>query len=169
MDARRRSGLGGGILLIVLGVLFLVIQMVPSLHDLVYSTDSWPLIVVGVGVLFFLIGLVTGAYGMSVPAAVIGGIGGLLYYQNATGDWASWAYVWTLIPGFSGIGTLLDGLMSRRPSEVRSGLWLIVISLIMFVIFASFLGGPVILGTYWPVALIVLGVLILVERLFRRH
>jgi hypothetical protein len=169
MDARRRSGLGGGILLIALGVLFLVIQLVPSLRDMIYTADSWPLIIIGVGLLFFVIGIVTGAYGMSVPAAVIGGIGGLLYYQNATGDWASWAYAWALIPGFSGVGTLVDGLLSRRRAEIRSGLWLVVISIIMFVVFASFLGGPAILGTYWPVALIVLGVLILVERLFHHH
>jgi hypothetical protein len=45
---------------------------------------------------------------MAVAACIIGGIGGILYWQSYTGDWASWAYVWTLIPGFSGIGIIFD-------------------------------------------------------------
>ena len=42
--------------------------------------------------------LLTGQPGMLVPACIVGGIGGMLYWQNLTGDWASWSYSWSLIP-----------------------------------------------------------------------
>lgn len=80
---------------------------------------------------------------MAVPACIVGGIGGLLLWQNATGEWQSWAYAWTLIPGFVGVGTLLSGLLGgtlRR--DFGAGAWRVLISLISFGIFASFLGGP---------------------------
>ena len=48
---------------------------------------------------------------------------------------------------------------------MRGGLWLIVISLILFAVFsaimAPFVGGPTFLGRYWPVLLILLGLLLL--------
>lgn len=50
---------------------------------------------------------------------------------------------------------------------LRSGTWEIVSSLILFLIFASFLGGPNLLGVYWPVLLIALGVLVLLRGLAR--
>ena len=109
---------------------------------------------------------------MAVPACIVGGIGGLFYYQNATGDWESWSYVWALIPGFVGVGIILAGLLEgklRKP--LREGGQLVVISLIMFVIAGSIFGALGIgrLGDYWPVLLIVVGVLILLGRLFPRR
>ncbi len=61
-----------------------------------------------------LLGLLFWVPGMIVPAAIVAGVGGLLYWQNATGNWASWAYSWALIPGFSRVGTLLSSLLERR-------------------------------------------------------
>jgi hypothetical protein len=45
------------------------------------------------------------------------------------------------------------------------GMTLIVISAVMFVIFGSFLGGPISMGVYWPVLLILLGLWMLVSML----
>ena len=45
--------------------------------------------------------------------------------------------------------------------------WLILISLVLFAIFGSFFGALGLVGDYWPVLLIVLGLLMLVRRLFR--
>jgi hypothetical protein len=96
------------------------------------------------------------------------GIGGLLYWQNATGNWDSWAYAWTLIPGFVGVGVFLAELLEGKlTSAIQGGGWLILISLTMFVIFASFLGGPEWIGPYWPALLILVGVAMLVRTFFR--
>jgi len=162
MDRARRSTLGFGIVLIVLGLFFLARQIFPEFLGWI-GPFTWPLSVVGVGVFLLFLGAVTGNPGMAVPACIVGGIGLLLYWQNSTGDWASWAYAWTLIPGFAGIGVILEGVFSGRMDKVKGGGWSIVVSLIMFAIFASFLGGPQLLGQYWPALLILLGVIALVQ------
>jgi hypothetical protein len=115
-DRDRNSALRLGVVLIILGGLFLLVRAAPDLFGWV-GDSSWPLIIVGVGIVLLLIGAVTGAAGMAVPAAIVGGIGGLLYWQNATGNWQSWAYAWTLIPGFVGAGTLVAGLWRQGPDR----------------------------------------------------
>ena len=169
MNKRRRTGLVGGLILILLGIWFLAMQLVPELQTLIDIELSWPLFVIGAGVVLLILGLLTGEPGMAVPACIVGGIGVLLYYQNETGDWASWAYAWTLIPGFAGVGAILAGLLGDKPKQsVRDGVNLILISAVMFVIFSSFLGGQNLLGPYWPVLLILLGLWFLIQPLFRR-
>jgi hypothetical protein len=145
------------------------VQLVPGLEGLFNIEYSWPLFVIAIGVVLFIVGLLSGTPGMAVPACIVGGIGTLLYYQNATGNWASWAYAWTLIPGFAGIGAILAGLLGDNPSKsYRDGLNLIVISAIMFLIFGSFLGGLNLLGQWWPLLLILLGAWLLIRPLFRK-
>jgi len=124
---------------------------------------------IGAGLLVFLIGLITGAPGMSVPASIIAGIGGILYYQNANNDFDSWAYMWTLIPGFVGVGTILAGLLGENTRRnIGHGLNLIVISALMFLVFATFFGGLSFLDGYGAaIILILLGVYILIRGLLR--
>jgi len=161
----RRSSLAVGLVLVLLGACFLAVQWVPGL----WAWFSWPLVVVGVGVLLLVIGLLTGAAGLAVPACIVGGIGGLLYWQNASGNWESWAYAWTLIPAFVGVGIVLSGLLGGEGRQsVGGGGWLILISLVLFTVFGSFFGALGLVGAYWPVLLIALGLLILVWSLFRR-
>jgi hypothetical protein len=164
MDSQRRSSLAGGLVLILLGALFLAVQWVPGLQ----LWFSWPLIIIGIGVLLLIVGLLTGVPAMAMPACIVGGIGGLLYWQNATGNWESWAYAWTLIPGFVGVGMVLSGLLGGDTRQtVRGGGWLILISLVLFAVFASFFGALGLVGRYWPVLLIGLGLLVLAQSLFR--
>ena len=164
MDRRRRSSLVGGLVLILLGAWFLVVQWVPGLQ----IWFSWPLIIVGVGGLLLIIGLLTGVPGLAVPACIVGGIGGLLYWQNTTGNWESWAYAWTLTPGFVGVGIVLSWLLGGETRQsLRGGGWLILISLVLFTVFGSFFGALGLMGDYWPVLLILLGLLVLARPLFR--
>jgi len=164
MDSQRRSSLAGGLVLVLLGALFLAVQWVPGLQ----LWFSWPLIIIGIGVLLLIVGLLTGVPAMAMPACIVGGIGGLLYWQNATGNWESWAYAWTLIPGFVGVGMVLSGLLGGDTRQtVRGGAWLILISLVLFAVFASFFGALGLVGRYWPVLLIGLGLLVLAQSLFR--
>jgi len=164
MDSQRRSSVAGGLVLILLGALFLAVQWVPRLQ----LWFSWPLIIIGIGVLLLIVGLLTGVLAMAMPACIVGGIGGLLYWQNATGNWESWAYAWTLIPGFVGVGMVLSGLLGGDTRQMISGGgWLILISLVLFAVFASFFGALGLVGSYWPVLLIGLGLLVLAQSLFR--
>ena len=89
MNRKRRSGLAGGILLILLGVWFLAVQLVPGLGLWIATTMSWPFWIIGVGLLLVVIGLLTATPSMAIPACIVGGIGGILYWQNLTGNWES--------------------------------------------------------------------------------
>lgn len=169
MEANRRAGLIWGILLILAGLVFLGAQVFPDLFSWM-GEITWPWFVIGAGVLLLLIGIVSNQPGMIVPACITSGVGAILYWQNMTGNWESWAWIWALIPGFAGIGTMLMGLWQGKLSVVLGGLWSIGLSLVMTAIFASFLGGPRFLGQYWrywPVLLILLGLLSLVRHFSR--
>ncbi|MDE3088336.1 MAG: hypothetical protein KGJ80_02970 [Chloroflexota bacterium] len=169
MNQMDRSRIVVALVLILVGVWFLLAQFVPALAMFTINDRTWPLIIVGVGATIGLAGLATWTPGLLVPACIVGGIGGLLYYQNLTGDWKSWAYAWTLIPGFVGVGVFFSSLLSGRLREaISGGAWLVFISAVMFLIFGAFLGGPNLLGVYWPVLVILLGVILLAQSFFRR-
>jgi len=161
MEKRTRTNLILGILLILAGVYFVLVNVVPGFADIIGITFSWPVIVMLVGAGLLVIGLLTGAPDMAVPAFIVAGIGGILYYQNTTGNWGSWAYMWTLIPGFTGLGMLAAWLFGdRKKHTLRSSLDSIVTSFVLFVVFGAFFGAFRNLGPYWPVLLIVAGVLV---------
>lgn len=163
MNTKRRTSLIGGMVLILFGALFLILQLIPGL----YIWFSWPWIIIGVGVFLLVIGSATGEPDMAIPACIVGGIGALLYYQDLTGDWDSWAYAWTLMPGFVGLGIFLSGLLGGKRESLREGGWLILISLGLFTAFGSFFGAVGLVGDYWPVFLILLGLLLLIRPLLR--
>jgi hypothetical protein len=168
MDKRMRSSIAVGLFLVLLGIAWLVVQFVPGLSDLINIAFGWPMIIVGVGGMLLVFGLAFGAPAMAVPAFIVAGIGGILYWQNETGNWQSWSYIWTLIPGFVGLGQVVAGVLGENPRRsIREGLRAIFASIVLFLIFGSFFGALGFLGRYWPVLLILLGVLILVQGFLR--
>lgn len=173
-DARRsaypflRGSYAVGLVLILLGIFFLAAQWVPSLRPFMSIDRSWPLIIIGVAVMLAILGLTTGEAALAIPVFIVGGIGGLLYWQNLTYNWASWAWAWAFIPGFVGAGMIvaafLRGIQGRRAyNMLAGGIWNIFSSLVLFAIFGSFLGGPPWLTRYWPVGVILLGLWVLVR------
>ncbi len=169
MSRKTRSNLAVGIMLILIGGLFLAMQLMPNLGNWFWSTFDWPFVIIGVGIFLLIFGLIAGSPGMSIPASIVTGIGGILAYQNATGNWESWAYAWALIPGFVGIGVMLSSLLGEGGREgFRSGLTLVFISSILFLIFSSIMGANP-LGAWWPILLIILGLWLLIQPLFRRQ
>ena len=166
MNTKKRTSLVGGALLILIGGVLLAVQILPNF----YIPFSWPWIVIAVGLFLFTIGAVTGEPGMAIPACIVSGIGGILSYQNATGKWESWNYLWALIPGFVGVGILLAKLLGgEKGSSFGDAFQLILISLILFAIFGSFFGALGIAGDYWPILLILLGLGLLVRPFLRRN
>lgn len=155
-----------GSLLILLGAWLLAVQLVPGLRAWIDVEVTWPLFIVGAGVVLLVIAVLTGIAGLAVPACIVGGIGVVMYWQDATGNWESWSYAWALIPGFVGLGVIVSGLLGGKIRQsVSGGGWLILISLVLFVALGSFFGELNWLGPYWPLFLVGLGLLIMVRGL----
>lgn len=170
MNRSQRSSLAVGVILVLVGVYFILANMVPQFNQWLNISYSWPVIILAVAAALLVLGLIVGAPDMAVPAVIVGGIGGILYYQNLTGNWGSWAYMWALIPGFSGIGMLLaHALGARDRYSLGSALDTIGTSLVMFIIFGAFFGAFKSLGDYWPLLLIAAGILIGLRTLTRSH
>jgi len=165
---KNRNQLALGFVLILLGAWFVLQRQVPALDAWSQQYLTWPLNLVAIGAGIFLVGLLIGAPGMTVPAAVVAGIGGILYYQSRTEDYTSWSFMWALIPGFVGFGQALAGLLARNWHEARNGLNLIFTSAVLFVVFAALFGRLSMLGGYLPAfGLILLGCWFLLRGLWR--
>ena len=157
MAKHNRSQLALGLILVLLGVWFFAIRQIPALKAWTEIQFQWPFYVIGAGALILFIGLLTGAPAMAIPACIVAGIGAILYYQQQSTDWESWSFLWTLIPGFVGLGTILTALLgedSRR--NLGHGINLMVISAVLFLLFAAVFQRLNILGSYGPAALLIL-------------
>ena len=145
--------------MILVGVLFLGLQMFPGFFRVFDIGHQWPLIIVIVGV-FFLISAFISTPQLAIPGSIVTGVGSILYYQNLTGNWDTWAYIWTLIPGFVGIGLILSARLGGAGHTAAAGGRLLGISAILFLVFALFFSN---VGQFWPILLIALGIWLLVR------
>lgn len=161
---RHKSGIVGGIILILLGLLFLASEIFPG----IFSFWEWPFIIILVGLVFLLWSVLGGVGGLAIPGCILSGIGGILYYQNAYNAWDTWSFVWALIPGFVGVGILLSGVIDREfKDRFFGGLTLLMISAIMFFAFGYFFGLTQAIAKYWPVLLVLLGLISLIRGVLR--
>lgn len=164
----KQSSVVGGIILILVGLFFLALQFLPeTVTQFLDIGRQWPLIIVAVGGIFLLTAFLFQPP-MAIPGSILTGIGLMLYYQNLTGHWESWAYSWTLIPGFVGVGIWLMHMRQGQFGEgMRHGGRLLLISLGMFAFFGVMFSG--FSNLLWPVGLIVLGMVLLGRNLLRGH
>jgi hypothetical protein len=171
MNKQGRSQLALGVLLILLGAWFLLDRTVPAFRDFFAPYTEWPVNLLLIGAALFILGLVLGSPGLSVPAAIVAGIGGIFYYQEASGDYNSWSYMWALIPGFVGVGSILAGLLGDNTAHnIKRGFNLMVVSAVLFLAASAIFGGWTILGNYGPaILLILLGVYVLGSGLYRTY
>ncbi len=167
MDKGKRTSIVGGAVLILVGAVLFAAQVLPDFMPDFWEIFSWPWIVIGIGLVLFILGAAVGEPGMAVPATIMCGLGGILAYQWYTGDWQSWSYIWTLIPGFVGIGIVLMSLLGGDAS-LKDGSTLMFISFIMLAVFGSFFGAVGMAGKYWPVLLILLGVVLMIRTFFTK-
>lgn len=165
MEQKKQSFVWG-LLLVLVGAVLLADQFLPN-----WSIDfEWPWIIIGVGLVFLFFAVLTRTGGLAIPGTIVGGIGSILFYQNMTGNWDTWEFAWTLIPGFVGVGIALAALIS--PQEHRDG-WqasivLLVISAVMFMIFggSSFFGWDT--QFVWPAVIILFGLYLLIRGFFKK-
>ncbi|HEY9122586.1 MAG TPA: hypothetical protein VIM80_06285 [Brevefilum sp.] len=158
----RRASVVSGFFLILLGILFLIREIAPQY----FQFWDWPFIIIGLGLLFIIWAIASGTGGLAVPGSILAGLGGIFYYQNMTGDWESWTYIWALIPGFVGLGIIISSLIDRNfKQSISAGLILILISAIMLFSFGAAFGLDPEFTKYWPALLIALGLISLVRAL----
>ena len=163
----NRSQLILGVLLIGLGVWFFAQNAVPSFAAFTETFARWPFSLIWLGAGLLLFGMLTGNPGLAVPAAIVAGIGGI-FYSNETYH-TDWSFMWTLIPGFVGVGSVLQGLLGENTRRnIARGLNTMVTSAVLFLIFAALFGGLEVLGNSTAaIALIALGVWLLARNLWR--
>ena len=173
MEKKNRTQLVLGLLLILVAGWLIATRIKPDLANILHLTFEWPMWIMFAGAVILVIGLLVGAPDMAIPACIVAGIGGILYYQNATNNWESWAYMWTLIPGFVGVGKILSGIIGGDfMACLREGLKLLLTCAIMFTIFATIFNAWTIFGSYSayvPIALLfVLGIWLIVRGIMRQ-
>ncbi|MBC7875614.1 MAG: hypothetical protein H7Y59_00470 [Anaerolineales bacterium] len=168
MNRQGRTQLALGVILILLGAWFLLDKTMPAFHAIFEKYTEWPMNMFLIGAGIFIVGLVLGQPGLSVPAAVVAGIGGIFYYFENIGSYNDW-YMWFLVLGFVGVGSIVAGLLGDNTAHnIKRGLNAMVFSAVLFLVFSSFFGGWALLGNYIPaVLLILLGLWVLGSGIYR--
>jgi hypothetical protein len=171
MDKKRNSGLlVAGAVLIAIGLLSLLGQLFRGFQ---FWSFIWPLIIVAFGGLFFVWMFAGGksAAGLAIPGTIIAGIGLMMFFQNLLNHWESWAYGWTVILFLVGLGIFITGLYSEDASRRQSGLRVMRIGAILFIIFGAFFELIIfgfqrngIVAYIFPVLLVLLGVYLVLSR-----
>jgi hypothetical protein len=124
---------------------------------------SWAWIILGLGLQFLIVSLLSVVPGLSIPGTILSTIGAILFLQHRTGDWASWSYVWPLVLTGVGLSFMVSALMGQRAKALLwVGVYFVTISLLFFFIFAAFFARDSALLGYWPGMLIILGIIILI-------
>jgi len=164
-----------GAILVVVGLLLLAGQ----LADIGVEDIGWPFFVIAAGVVIGVLGLfVNREQGMVIGGTVVTVVGLVLFYQNQTGHWESWAYAWALVgPAASGLGLALWGIRSADASDLRNGTWGLLGGLAIFAVGFLFFEGVIGISgqrlplAEWvvPAAVIVIGAVLLVRGLMQRR
>lgn len=179
----RWTGIVLGALLIIAGVVLLAAQLAGLDLGSYFGSVGWPAFVIVPGIALLAVGLVLGeepGIGLSVAGGIVTTVGLLLWYQDTTDHWASWAYAWALVgPAAPGAAMAVWGLLHLRGGVVRAGLGMLVVGLVLFLVFFGFFEGLLNIGgergiapygrQALPVALIGAGVLIVASRLWPRR
>lgn len=156
----RRNRIISGLILILLGGLFLVNQMVdiPSVGKLFLP---------GLGLIFLIWGIVTRTGGLLIPGGILTGIGAGVYLMDTLrleGQQEPGVFLMTFGGGFALI-TLLSLVFSDEKHW-----WALIPGGILAAIGAAvYMGGPALkvletIGNFWPVILILIGVWVIFRR-----
>ena len=146
--ARRRQPSMLGVLLVLAGLVLLLGQLVHI--DLGHY--GWPLFIIVPGVALLIVAISSRGFageGLAILGSILTITGLILLFQNATDHFESWAYAWALVfPGAVGIGMIIYGSYAGRPGNVRAGVRLLGIGLVLFLLGAAFFEGVIGIGGY---------------------
>jgi len=135
-----------GTFLILIGLLILLIQF-----DYFDWSDLWPLLLIGIGLLF-LIGFFINRtnFGLLMPAMILMIIGTLFLYMERT-SWYNMNQLWPTLVLAPGVGFFFMYFFGPPKNQ----LW--IPGTILITIAALFFAGEWSVFRYWPVLLILLG------------
>lgn len=173
-----RSRLFIGAILILAGAFFLFGELIDMVFNIRIGYYTWPFTIIVPGLLLYLMAFITdekASRGLVAAGSIVSAVGLLLFFQNITGWWATWAYAWAFIfPTSVGLGLMLFGLLRNQNNLVREG-WRftrpgLIILLLGVVFFELLIGisGFQFFGLRWicfPTALILLGIAIILRYL----
>lgn len=164
----QSAGIVGGVILVVVGGLFLLQQTI----GLPIWSIYWPFYVIIPGL--FCLGMAAlggeGAGWLAIPGMIVSTVGAILLIQDLTGRYETWAYAWALVSPFAvGVGILLAGLREGQPSKIESGKGLAMSGLVLFLVFGAIFellifGERAAAGVIWPIVLIIVGLGLLLGR-----
>jgi hypothetical protein len=149
-------------ILIGLGLLFLVFNLIPGYR----LALAWPafLMIVALAMLlppFLWRSARQGLAALWIPGIMLLALSLIFFYNVATGDWASWGFLWILLPTAAGFGLAFAAWIGRWGIPVVwVGLAIAISGLIIFSLFA-FIFGTRLLQAVGPAGLIVVGILVL--------
>lgn len=135
--ARSVGVLAAGLGMIALGVLFLL----GTIFQIDIWGALWPFFIIVPGLIFFVAMVSIGKPGapLAVPGSIVTTVGLILFFQNVSGLWSTWAYAWALIfPTSVGIGIAIAGLWSDDTRAVHAGIAMAGVGLAIFLFFAFF-------------------------------
>jgi hypothetical protein len=182
MERRRiRTSSGSatvfGIVLVALGIVVLVARETGLDLGAMLASAGWPFFIIVPGLVLLLLAVVAAppqGLGVAIGGSVVTTVGLILLYQESTGHWERWAYMWALIPGAVGVATVVYGLASRHRELVVPGLRTTGVAAVLLAagwwyFEPSFENGrpPIDLGASWPLIVIVVGAFVTVTALLR--
>jgi hypothetical protein len=139
--------------------------------------SGWTLFIIVPGLVLLALGVPLrdgAAQAVTIAGAAVTTVGLLLLFQDQTGRYESWAYAWALIPAAVGLALVVNGLRFDRRDLVTLGSRLVAGFGIALLFGAWYFETvfqneqpPFDFGNSWPIALIVLGGVVLVIGLLR--
>ena len=174
----NRSRLIFGACLVLLGLFLLFGEIVGSIFHIRIGHYTWPFTILVPGVLLYALAFTVddnNSKGVVFAGSIVSGLGVLLFLQNLTGWWASWAYAWAFIfPTSIGVGEIVFGTLRNKKDMVSEGWRLTRIGLVILlfgVIFFELLIGISGIRFFgmrslcFPAALVILGLALVLQYL----
>lgn len=177
-EQHERNTKALGLLLLAVGVWILVARFIHI--DL--ESWLWPFWIIVPGGLMMVLGFRDthrGGEGLVTFGSIVAVAGIILFVQNITGQWQSWAYAWALLfPGSIGLGRYLWGKRTGDAAAVHSAEKILRVAVILFAVFGIFFEVVLGIGGFWlgaaghiivPVLLIAAGVAVYVTSMTGGH
>lgn len=154
----KKDNISFAIIVIVAGVMLTLRKFVSQI-DFMFLWPNWGFLVAG---LLLLLGGVNRNGSLAMLASLMAGVCLNVLLQPRVGS-----VIWVSMLAFFGVGSMLSGLIEhKRPGEIQSGLKMVAISAVVFLLAGGAKWVPWSqVSDYWPVGLVLLGVYLLIRAL----